>query len=165
MPGALELAASVHYSELRIRCTLSEMTTAAVDPADYIRELGQAGDGPHDIARAAVMLSALDHAGRALDPYFEHLADIAEHARMESRIVVSAEDGARSLAALLVGRYAYDGDRLSYDDPNNADFLSVVDRRRGLPVALGILTSTRHARPVSRRSASTLPGIFCCASA
>ena len=28
---------------------------------------------------------------------------------------------------------------MSYDDPRNADFLSVIDRRRGLPVALGIL--------------------------
>jgi len=115
------------------------MMTFADDPADYIRELGQAGDGPHDIARAAVMLSALDHAGRPLEPYLKHLAEIAEHARTESRISMTAEDGARSISALLVGRYGYDGDRLSYDDPNNADFMSVIDRRRGLPVALGVL--------------------------
>ena len=115
------------------------MTTIADDPADYIRELGRVGDGPHDIARAAVMLSALDHAGRPYEPYLKHLAEIAQHARAESRISMTAEDGARSLAALLAGRYGYDGDRLSYDDPNNADFMSVIDRRRGLPVALGVL--------------------------
>jgi regulator of sirC expression with transglutaminase-like and TPR domain len=115
------------------------MTTAEIDPADYIRELGQAGDGPHDIARAAVMLSALDHAGRQLDPYLQHLAEIAALARKEARLSLTAEDGARALSALLAGRYGYDGDRLSYDDPNNADFLSVIDRRRGLPVALGVL--------------------------
>ena len=39
----------------------------------------------------------------------------------------------------MVGRYGYDGDRLSYDDPRNADLMAVIDRRRGLPVALGIL--------------------------
>jgi regulator of sirC expression with transglutaminase-like and TPR domain len=39
----------------------------------------------------------------------------------------------------MVGRFGYDGDRLSYDDPKNADLMSVIDRRRGLPVALGIL--------------------------
>jgi regulator of sirC expression with transglutaminase-like and TPR domain len=110
-----------------------------INPADYLRELGQAGNGPHDIARAALMLSALDHAGRELEPYLEHLAEIATHARAEARISTTAEDGARSLAALLVGRFGYDGDRLSYDDPQNADFMSVIDRRRGLPVALGIL--------------------------
>jgi regulator of sirC expression with transglutaminase-like and TPR domain len=115
------------------------MTASAIDPADYLRELGQAEEGVHDIARAALMLSALDHAGRPLEPYLEHLAEIAGHARKEARITMTAEDGARALSALLVGRYGYDGDRLSYDDPNNADFMSVIDRRRGLPSALGIL--------------------------
>ena len=27
----------------------------------------------------------------------------------------------------------------TYDDPQNADLMAVIDRRRGLPVALGIL--------------------------
>lgn len=109
------------------------------DPAEYLRQLGQAGEGVHDIATAALMLSALDHAGRPLEPYLKHFAEIAEHARVEARLSTSAENSARSLSALLVGRYGYDGDRLAYDDPQNADFMSVVDRRRGLPVALGIV--------------------------
>jgi regulator of sirC expression with transglutaminase-like and TPR domain len=109
------------------------------DPAEYLRQLGQAGEGPHDVATAALMLSALDHAGRPLAPYCKHLDEIAEHAKSEARLSLHAEDGARALSALLVGRYGYDGDRLSYDDPQNADFMAVIDRRRGLPVALGIL--------------------------
>jgi regulator of sirC expression with transglutaminase-like and TPR domain len=109
------------------------------DPAEFLRQLGQAGDGPHDIATAALMLSALDNAGRPLAPYSKHLAEIAEHAKSEARLSRHAEDGARALSALLVGRYGYDGDRLNYDDPQNADFMAVIDRRRGLPVALGIL--------------------------
>jgi len=44
------------------------MTAKREDPAEYLRLLGQAGDGPHDIARAALMLAALDHAGRDLNP-------------------------------------------------------------------------------------------------
>jgi regulator of sirC expression with transglutaminase-like and TPR domain len=109
------------------------------DPAEFLRQLGQAGNGPHDIAAAALMLSALDHAGRPLAPYRKHLAEIAEHAKSEARLARHAEDAARSLSALLVGRYGYDGDRLNYDDPQNADFMAVIDRRRGLPVALGVL--------------------------
>lgn len=109
------------------------------DPAEFLRQLGQAGDGPHDVALAALMLSALDHAGRPLEPYKKHLAEIAEHARGEARLAPHVEDGAKALSALLVGRYGYDGDRLNYDDPQNADFMAVIDRRRGLPVALGIL--------------------------
>jgi regulator of sirC expression with transglutaminase-like and TPR domain len=109
------------------------------DPAQFLRQLGEAGEGPHDIATAALMLAALDHAGQPLAPYREHLAEIARLAESEARLVHHIEDGARMLSALLAGRYGYDGDRLNYDDPQNADLMAVIDRRRGLPVALGIL--------------------------
>ena len=115
------------------------MQTWPEDPVDYLRQLGDAGDGPHDIATAALMLSVLDHAGHDLALYRAHLAEIAGHARDEARLVTNAEEGARTLAGLLMGRYGYDGDRLSYDDPQNADLIAVIDRRRGMPVALGIL--------------------------
>ncbi len=110
-----------------------------IDPADYLRQLGEQGDGPHDIAQAALMLAALDHAGRSLQPYEDHLAEIAEAAAQEMQLLPYAHDGARALASVMAARYGYDGDRLSYDDPRNADLMSVIDRRRGLPVALGIL--------------------------
>jgi regulator of sirC expression with transglutaminase-like and TPR domain len=109
------------------------------DPAEYLRRLGEAGGGPHDIAGAALMFAALDHFGRDLGPHIAHLAEIAEQARLESQMALNAEEGAHALAGLLAGRYGYDGDRLDYDDPQNADLISVIDRRRGLPVTLGIL--------------------------
>jgi regulator of sirC expression with transglutaminase-like and TPR domain len=118
---------------------LLEASSMTMDPADHLRQLGEQGEGPHDIARAALMLAALDHAGRALEPYESHLAEIAESARQEMHLLPYADDGARVLAALMVGRFGYDGDRLSYDDPRNADLIAVMDRRRGLPVALGVL--------------------------
>jgi regulator of sirC expression with transglutaminase-like and TPR domain len=136
------------------------MSVPSIDPVEYLRTIGQEGDGPHDIALAALMLSALDHAGRPLEPYVKHLDEIAEHARNNSRVALTAEDGARGLSILLVGRYGYDGDRLSYDDPCNADFMAVIDRRRGLPVALGILYM--HAARAAGFEASGLssPGHF-----
>lgn len=110
------------------------------DPADYLRAVGEAGNASRlDIARIALMLSALDHIGRGVESYESHLEEIADAARVEARLSVHAEDGARALAALMVGRFGYDGDRQSYDDPQNADMMAVIDRRRGLPVALGIL--------------------------
>jgi regulator of sirC expression with transglutaminase-like and TPR domain len=134
--------------------------TKEQDPADYLRQIGQAGEGQLDIAHTALMLSALDHSGRPLDPYRAHLADIAEHARAEARLATTAESGARALAALLAGRYGYDGERIAYDDPGNADFMTVIDRRRGLPVALGILYI--HAARAAGFQATGLntPGYF-----
>jgi regulator of sirC expression with transglutaminase-like and TPR domain len=110
------------------------------DPADYLQAVGETGEAWRlDIARIALMLSALDHIGRGTEPYESHLQEIADAARSEARLAVHAEDGALALAALMVDRFGYDGDRRSYDDPQNADLMSVIDRRRGLPVALGIL--------------------------
>jgi regulator of sirC expression with transglutaminase-like and TPR domain len=85
------------------------------------------------------MLSALDHPRRVLQPYEAHLAEIATGAKESLRLISSVEECARVLSALLAGRYGYDGDRITYDDPRNADLISVIDRRRGMPVALGVL--------------------------
>lgn len=115
------------------------MYEPAEDPANYLKALGEAGEGPHNIAEAALMLSLLDHPQTSLAPYRTHLDEIAHHASEEARLATSAEAMGRALSALLVGRYGYDGDRLTYDVPQNADLMTVIDRRRGLPVALGIL--------------------------
>jgi len=111
----------------------------ALYPADELRVLGERGDGPHDIARAALLLAALDHAETELSSYEAHLGEISEAAHCHAPALSNAEDGARALTALMAGRFGYDGDRLTYDDPRNADLIAVIDRRRGMPVALGVL--------------------------
>jgi regulator of sirC expression with transglutaminase-like and TPR domain len=109
------------------------------EPLEYLRRMGQSGDGPHDIARAALMLAALDQPGRTIEPYLAHLREIEDAMRAESGLILRVSDGARAVVELLTGRLGYDGDRQDYDDPRNADLMAVIDRRRGLPVALGIL--------------------------
>jgi regulator of sirC expression with transglutaminase-like and TPR domain len=44
-----------------------------------------------------------------------------------------------ALNAALFERNGYEGDAATYDDLDNANLIRVIDRRRGLPVALGIL--------------------------
>jgi len=109
------------------------------NPTEYLGRLAALGDGPHDIAKAALMLAALDHMGKAVEPYLAHLDEIASAARAEASRLQQLGEIVRTLASLMTGRFGYDGDRRSYDDPRNADLMSVIDRRRGLPVALGIL--------------------------
>ena len=40
---------------------------------------------------------------------------------------------------MILGDYGYEGDTLTYEDLQNANLMRVIDRRKGLPVALGIL--------------------------
>jgi regulator of sirC expression with transglutaminase-like and TPR domain len=58
------------------------------------------------------------------------------------REVAAADRLDRRVAALnqvIIGKYGYDGDRLTYEDLQNANLMRVIDRRKGLPIALGIL--------------------------
>jgi regulator of sirC expression with transglutaminase-like and TPR domain len=110
-----------------------------IDPTSYLEQLGQSADGPVDIVQAALMLAALDHPGLPLEPARAHLADIADAMKAQGSMIQRVGDGARALTTQLSTRLGYDGDRLNYDDPANADLLQVIARRRGLPVTLGIL--------------------------
>src|SRR5215469_3222891 len=115
------------------------MNTSPNDPLDDLRRLGEAGEGPYNIALAALILGGLDHPRRSLEPFHGHLREMAEKAQRASRLAVSADDAARCLAELIAGHYGYEGDRLAYDDPQNANLITVIERRRGMPVALGVL--------------------------
>jgi regulator of sirC expression with transglutaminase-like and TPR domain len=43
------------------------------------------------------------------------------------------------LTRLLAGRHGYHGDELTYDDYANANLIRVIERRQGMPVALGVI--------------------------
>jgi regulator of sirC expression with transglutaminase-like and TPR domain len=134
--------------------------SSEVTPADFLRRVGESGDGPHDVAAAALMLAALDRPDKKLAPFRAHLGQIVEAVRDESHFARDAETAARALSSIIAVRYGYEGERENYDDPQNADMMTVIDRRRGLPVALGILYI--HAARVAGMEACGLlsPGHF-----
>src|SRR5262245_30915522 len=129
-------------------------------PLDYLSRVGKAGEGPHDIATAALMLAALDHPEKKLAPYLAHLSELADAARAEATFMRDAESAAHTLGRVFTTRFGYDSHRAVYDDPESADLMMVIERRRGLPVALGILYM--HAARAARMEARGLqaPGHF-----
>src|SRR5262249_22163484 len=131
------------------------LQSSDVTPEHYLRRLGESGEGPHDIAMAALMLAALDHPSTRLTPFYAHLSELGEAVNGEAAFVPDGEAAARALAHVLSSRYGYDGDRMEYEEPGNADLISVMERRRGLPVALGILYM--HA---ARAAGLTATGLF-----
>jgi len=117
----------------------AETLTAELTPMDFLRRLGESGDGPHDLITAALMLSALDRPDKKLSPFRAHIGQLVEAVRDEAHFARDADSAARALSSVIALRYGYEGERENYDDPQNADIMSVIERRRGLPVALGIL--------------------------
>jgi regulator of sirC expression with transglutaminase-like and TPR domain len=113
------------------------MTHSQLDA--LLRRLGGQADQDIDLALAALALGALDRPDVDLAPYRVHLDALAEDARAAS---AGADDVAARVAALndvMFRRHRYQGDTESYDDLANANLLSVIDRKRGLPIALSIV--------------------------
>ncbi|MGH7096143.1 MAG: SirB1 family protein [Stellaceae bacterium] len=112
------------------------------DAESRARFLGQLGtaEGPLlPIAEAALALASVER-GR-VDPghYRGHLRDLARDVGRHATGRGDLAAQARVLNGIILLKYSYSGDEATYDDPQNANLMRVIDRRKGLPVALGIL--------------------------
>lgn len=107
------------------------------DPLAALDAMGQLPDAELDLAGAALQFARADLPGADWEAARAHLSELAREAA-----ALPADDLAEradALADLLAHRYGYRGDAETYDDLANANLIQVVERRRGLPVALGIL--------------------------
>ncbi len=104
--------------------------------------IGALPDQGIELAETALLLAALDRPRVSLERYRHHLSllvrDTAELAR-KSGAEGSLQARVETLNEILRGRYEYAGDERTYDSLQNANLMRVIDRRRGLPVALAIL--------------------------
>lgn len=107
--------------------------------SDTLAAIGASPEMPFDIGEAALALAALDRPRIPLEHYRRHLADLAEAVGHSARDNIGAEAKAAALTAVIAGAEGYCGDDETYDYLQNANLISVIDRRRGLPVALGII--------------------------
>ncbi len=113
-----------------------------MDPNESERILTEAGTGPDsgvDLALTALALAAIDRPRVSSDRYCRHLDDLANDTARHAHEADDAGKRVAVLAEVLGTEYGYEGDRATYDDLQNANLMRVIDRRRGLPVALGIL--------------------------
>jgi regulator of sirC expression with transglutaminase-like and TPR domain len=114
-----------------------------MDPDSLAKRLEATGALPDEqieLAPTALMLAGLANPAHDLPRAFAQLERLA---RDLAAAAVAAPDNARAradlLAEVLVGAHGYRGDRDTYDDLANADLVRVIERKRGLPVALAIL--------------------------
>jgi len=128
--------------------------------SNTLAAIGAAPGQPFDIAEAALTLAALDRPRVALDHYRRHLNDLAEAVGQTAQGNTSAAAQAQALTSVVAKAEGYRGDDETYDDLQNANLIRVIDRRRGLPVALGVIYL--HAARAQGWQASGLafPGHF-----
>ena len=113
------------------------MAGAAIERA--LGAVGTLADEEIDLADSALLLGALDLPGASLEGYRSHVGRLAEDVASLARTGEPLERRRRHLNAVLFEAHGYAGDTESYDAPENANLLQVIDRKVGLPVSLGIL--------------------------
>jgi len=113
--------------------------TGKSDHMAALKRIGRLEDEAIDLAEAALVLGALDKPGVTLDPYREHLAELAAAAHQAAGDHDFLETRTAAINRLMFESHGYRGDTETYDNPENANLLDVVDRRTGLPVSIGIL--------------------------
>lgn len=106
---------------------------------DALRDLGNRDDHAIPLAETALLFAALDQPEVDLSCYHQHLAEMAMRTAERVTRTDSVDMQVQALRRVLVEHFGYHGDHETYDDPANADLIKVIDRRCGLPVALGIL--------------------------
>jgi regulator of sirC expression with transglutaminase-like and TPR domain len=104
-----------------------------------LRAVGTRADRDIPLAETALLLAALDRPDADLARYHQHLAELATRAAERATRADSVGMQIAALNAVLIEHFGYAGDAETYDDLRNASLIDVIDRRRGLPVALGIL--------------------------
>ena len=106
----------------------------------WLAALAGRPDAAIDLTGACLALGALERPWQSLDREIDHLVRLADDLRGSVPATdLSLPARAEAIAAVLYGKHDYRGDRETYDDLRNANLLSVIERRRGLPIALSIL--------------------------
>jgi regulator of sirC expression with transglutaminase-like and TPR domain len=111
---------------------------------EYMQSLtaqGRLDDADMDLAECALLLASLDRPTADLSLFRDHLAELALHVgeAVPRGTAPNVSRRASALTDTLSSQYSYQGDTLTYDDPQNANLIRVIERRKGLPVALAIL--------------------------
>jgi regulator of sirC expression with transglutaminase-like and TPR domain len=107
--------------------------------AQFLRDIGASGAKTMPIAEAALALASFERPRVDLVRYRDHLRLLARDVGRHQGAAGDLAARAGALNDIILLKYGYSGDELTYDDLQNANLIRVVDRRKGLPVALGIL--------------------------
>jgi regulator of sirC expression with transglutaminase-like and TPR domain len=120
---------------------LESMMTPQQDYAlRVLVKAGESGDQALDIGETALALAALTPAEGSLTSYRDFLDNVAfAVSKHGNKGDLDLTEQVKLLQKVLASEYGFTGDKNSYNDLANANLMRVIDRRKGLPVALGII--------------------------
>ena len=114
------------------------MTGGAATARTRLAGLAGLEDGGIRPVEAALLLAALERPDTAIDGYLTYMAELAQEVRAAAT-GDHAEHLAKSLFEVIGRKHRFRGDDRDDDEVDNANLMCVIDRRRGVPAALGLL--------------------------
>ncbi|MDG1438351.1 MAG: transglutaminase-like domain-containing protein [Emcibacteraceae bacterium] len=127
---------------------------------EFLKKVGELPEDEIDLAEAALMLGSLDRPGVSLQKYHHHLEILKLDTANEGHKANTATERAQALISVMWDIHEYKGDNKFYDDLQNANLMSVIDRRKGLPISLGILYMHAAASQGWRAEGVNFPAHF-----
>lgn len=108
-------------------------------PADRLVATRTIGDAGLDLAATALDIANLALPDKSTEPYMRHLDMVCRDVSQFAGPHATARTAADALGHIIGRRYGYGGTEETFDNPDAANLMIVIDERCGLPVALGIL--------------------------
>src|SRR5580704_5704450 len=112
----------------------SRGTMTRDEAQSFLTDVGAQGDGGFPLLEAA--LACAVHEDPSRDP--EQVRSFAADAARRLKARLKRESPEEALAETMAGDMRLSGDLMSYESPQNTDVIDIVQRRKGLPVALGV---------------------------
>jgi len=116
-----------------------------IDFDGYLKSVSDCPDADFPFMDVALRLAEIDRPGLSIDRYRHELDRYAARAQVLYDQMVGQDprgqvyDQYNVLLQLIVNEEQYNGDDQTYDHIDNTDITRVMDRRTGIPVALGLI--------------------------
>ena len=104
-----------------------------------LKSISLIADQDVDLATAALNIAVLDRANVTPEPYLRHLDILAKDVGLYSGVDPDVDQALEALVQIIARRYGYGGNEGVFGELESANLCHVIDNRRGLPVAIGIL--------------------------
>ena len=106
---------------------------------EELEYIGKSQNVQLDIGRVALQLANLDLLQNNIHFYIKKLDQINADLEKRSKTTQNLHEKVDAMCDVLFRIHGFSGDTETYDNIENANLMSVIDRKQGLPVSLGII--------------------------
>lgn len=112
------------------------------DARSYLITLGQKDDCEIDLIETGFAFSLLENSDIDIKKYRDHIQTLCDDLKTAFDDIAANENSdnvyvqVKSLATVMAQKHRYLGDDIHYDDLQNINLFSVIDRRVGIPITL-----------------------------